>query len=415
MLRRDAGGAARGRPPGGVLPLHRVPRLPDVQGLGPPRGGAGQGGPPGHGPRERGRATWAGELRPGGDPTGRSRGAAVGVVGPSPWAPGATAAGGGDGLAGVGSGVPLGAGSSYETDDRELQLGDGGDEPASADAFGGAHPGSGPRMAVEHAPRGAGVSDGAHPGSVPPEARLDGAPGEPSGAHPFAAPGQPLWGGPADTGQPMAAVDPYASRQPVPPAMRQPIAGGAPVRDAGRGDRARGAERAHPDERPHDAAAPSWERPRRFEAYPSLRTRSARLRPWVLPLVVLILVGAGAFIVPGLIRGLGGGGTDAPTASAQARASASPTASARPTQAPSPDAVRVRREGERHALADRQEVQRHGPADHRCKSEHQEPGPDHPRRPAGDPPPRVVGDRRLGEPDAEGLQEALRPAPAPKS
>ncbi len=94
----------------------------------------------------------------------------------------------------------------------------------------------------------------------------------------------------------MAAVDPYASRQPVPPAMRQPIAGGAPVRDAGRGDRARGAERAHPDERPHDAAAPSWERPRGFEAYPSLRTRSARLRPWVLPLVVLILVGAGAFI-----------------------------------------------------------------------------------------------------------------------
>ena len=43
LLRREPGGAAGPGPPGRLLPLERVPRLPDVRGLGAPGGGASQG------------------------------------------------------------------------------------------------------------------------------------------------------------------------------------------------------------------------------------------------------------------------------------------------------------------------------------------------------------------------------------
>ena len=92
-----------------------------------------------------------------------------------------------------------------------------------------------------------------------------------------------------------------------------------------------------------DPAAPSWERPRRFDGYPSLKSSgggvAALPRPLLYGLIVLI-VGIALFATPFLFRSLtgGDGGTTAspaPLASASpgasAASSASPVASAIPT------------------------------------------------------------------------------------
>ena len=115
-------------------------------------------------------------------------------------------------------------------------------------------------------------------------------------------------------------------------------------------DRDRAIERAPvravervPDRAVVDPAAPSWERPRRFEGYPSLKSSgggvAALPRPVLYGLIVLI-VGIALFATPFLFRSLtgGDGGTTAsptPLASASpgasAASSASPVASASPT------------------------------------------------------------------------------------
>ncbi|MGH2468254.1 MAG: LysM peptidoglycan-binding domain-containing protein, partial [Candidatus Limnocylindrales bacterium] len=82
-----------------------------------------------------------------------------------------------------------------------------------------------------------------------------------------------------------------------------------------------------PLSRPSDTDAPSWERPRRFEAYPTLRTRTGfgGLSPVLLGLVALVAAAAILFVLPGL---LSKGGLASPTATPTGAATASPVASA---------------------------------------------------------------------------------------
>jgi len=109
------------------------------------------------------------------------------------------------------------------------------------------------------------------------------------------------------------------------------------------GDRDRAIERAPgraveraPDRAVLDPAAPSWERPRRFEGYPSLKSSGGGIaalpRPVLYGLIVLI-VGIALFATPFLLRGLTGGDGGA-TASPTPLASASPGASAASSATP---------------------------------------------------------------------------------
>jgi hypothetical protein len=110
-------------------------------------------------------------------------------------------------------------------------------------------------------------------------------------------------------------------------------------------DRDRAIERAPdravehaPDRAVVDPAAPSWERPRRFEGYPSLKSSGGGIaalpRPVLYGLIVLI-VGIALFATPFLLRGLTGGDGGA-TASPTPLASASPGASAASSATPVP-------------------------------------------------------------------------------
>ena len=91
---------------------------------------------------------------------------------------------------------------------------------------------------------------------------------------------------------------------------------------------------------------PSWERPRRSEAYPSLRSPVSVRMPGLSPLILgagLLVVAALAlfFVLPGLLDlgGAGGGtGASSPTPSVAASASVAPT----PTPAPTPFVYTVR-------------------------------------------------------------------------
>ncbi|MBP1706184.1 MAG: LysM domain, partial [Chloroflexi bacterium] len=126
---------------------------------------------------------------------------------------------------------------------------------------------------------------------------------------------------------------PVAYQQVAAPATHR-----APVGHAGLG-----AEQRTELERAGDPAAPAWERPRRKEAYPTLRTR-AGLRPggrgvprlilWVGILGIAILV---VFAVPFFVRGLGGGPSESPSPGPTALASPS----AEPTATPVPVATPV--------------------------------------------------------------------------
>jgi hypothetical protein len=109
---------------------------------------------------------------------------------------------------------------------------------------------------------------------------------------------------------------------------------GPAARDSRRDRRAATPERRRP---PVDPDAPAWERPRRFEAYPTLRTRAGipSIPPIVLGLLGLGLVALILFFVPPLLLGLGDdGATTSPTPSVAA--SPSPTAEPSPTPTPAP-------------------------------------------------------------------------------
>ena len=99
-------------------------------------------------------------------------------------------------------------------------------------------------------------------------------------------------------------------------------------------DRERERERAAAAERAHHEG-PSWERSRRFEAYPTIKTRTGVPNlPRVGVLFVALLIGAGAlFFLPQFLSVGGGRGGAAPTASVRPTASieASPTPEPVPT------------------------------------------------------------------------------------
>ena len=129
---------------------------------------------------------------------------------------------------------------------------------------------------------------------------------------------------------------------------RQRVArrGRTPDRSVGR-DRERAAQHA-PDRAGADAAAPSWERPRRFEDYPSLKSSGGRVaalpRPVLYALIVLV-VGIALFATPFLLRNLTGGDGGAaasPTPAASASPGASASASATPVPSPSPTVYTVK-------------------------------------------------------------------------
>jgi nucleoid-associated protein YgaU len=80
-----------------------------------------------------------------------------------------------------------------------------------------------------------------------------------------------------------------------------------------------------------DLGAPSWEEPRRFEAYPTVRSRvgmPSLSRP-LAGLIVLVFAAAALFLLPSFFFGGGGGAAASP--------SPSPSASARPSPSPSPE------------------------------------------------------------------------------
>ena len=117
------------------------------------------------------------------------------------------------------------------------------------------------------------------------------------------------------------------ARIPVAAPRRMPV-GYAPVA-AGKGDRRAGSSRRGRV----DAAAPSWEEPRHFEEYPALKSRRGAGIPRIaLYALVVLLVGAGLFIAPSLLKGIGGGGE-------QSSPTPAPSSSVVPSVAPSPTAV----------------------------------------------------------------------------
>jgi LysM repeat protein len=134
-------------------------------------------------------------------------------------------------------------------------------------------------------------------------------------------------------------VDRYA--EPVPPVAeprRMPV-GYAPVA-AGRADRRPVAGAPAPSGREHrDASAPSWEEPRRHEAYPTLKSRGSGGIPRPLGIALVILfAGVALFAAPFVLRGIGGGGEEA-SPSPTAAASTDPTPTPLPTAEPSPEEV----------------------------------------------------------------------------
>jgi len=136
--------------------------------------------------------------------------------------------------------------------------------------------------------------------------------------------------------EPGTDVDPGEGepvRIPVAAPRRMPV-GYAPVAP-GKGERKSGGSR----QGRVDASGPSWEQPRHFEEYPTLKSpgRAGIPRVAIYALVVL-LVGAGLFAAPFIFKGMGGGGDQASPTPASS-ASAVPSAETSPTAVPTPDQV----------------------------------------------------------------------------
>lgn len=90
---------------------------------------------------------------------------------------------------------------------------------------------------------------------------------------------------------------------------------------------------------PADPGAPAWEKPRRYEAYPSLRTRAglSGVPPLLAAGLVVVAVAAALFFIPPFLLGLGDDSEATPTPSSSiAAASATPAASPTPTPSPTP-------------------------------------------------------------------------------
>jgi LysM repeat protein len=117
--------------------------------------------------------------------------------------------------------------------------------------------------------------------------------------------------------------------------------------------RSSSSEQARPlPQRAADPAAPAWERPRRFEAYPAIKSSGGGPRrvPRGVPRVLmwaglLALAALALFLIPPFLLGGGGGGGDAgasPTPAATAEVSAEPSVAPTPVPSPTPFTYKVK-------------------------------------------------------------------------
>lgn len=128
------------------------------------------------------------------------------------------------------------------------------------------------------------------------------------------------------------AWDEGEDEAPAPPG--QSSSGGPPAALFRRREHERTDAARELDPRDRDVYAPSWERPRRLEAYPTLRSRRLSaivLPPLLLGLVAILLAAAALFFLPSLL-GLFGGPSGSPTPGPSA--TPGPSVSAEPTIAP---------------------------------------------------------------------------------
>ena len=213
--------------------------------------------------------------------------------------------------------------------------------------------------------------------------------GEPGATDPIAAPPIPRYGEPdddryddavdqgADAAPPPERYAPPPAARPAPPPQsrqaatppRQPETWSDPDADDIEDDRyayvppppRRNVDRARdrgavastsragePDRRPikdegNALLGPAWERPRRYEAYPTLRSRMSVPVPGLpaMSRVMLALAGLAVgivalFFLPGMLNLGGSGSGSQPTASASAQASVTPEPSPTATPAPTP-------------------------------------------------------------------------------
>ncbi len=120
------------------------------------------------------------------------------------------------------------------------------------------------------------------------------------------------------------------------PAGRSSAGGGAAAADAG--STARGRREGESTGGSRAVRGPSWEQPRRFEAYPTLRTRVGL--PGVpriaLGFIALAVAAVALFFLPTLVLRPGGGGTGGGGATATPSSSAAASASIAPTPVPAP-------------------------------------------------------------------------------
>jgi LysM repeat protein len=137
-----------------------------------------------------------------------------------------------------------------------------------------------------------------------------------------------------------AAAVPAAMAEPRPRPARPAVAALDAKEGSGRPvpQMARPPDSARRPVMPIDPDAPSWERPRRMEAYPSLRARvglpTINPPPMLLGIVAVALAAVALFFLPSLI---GLGGPDATgTPNPSSLASAGPSASVEPTSTPAP-------------------------------------------------------------------------------
>jgi LysM repeat protein len=252
--------------------------------------------------------TRAAAVEPTGRSTSRKGGSAGDWTAPPPWGSvaGPAAVGPAAGAPGV---VPPGFGGSAAPGPGDLaeavdsEPADGGIGPAEVAPFGGAGDGTGGAPQI--------------PDDTP--AFLVGRPARPAPA--------PAWD---DDDEPWSAADDAdldsRGRARLPRWRPRVACRWATLLSPHQGERRAGGTRGGRV----DPSAPSWEQPRRFEEYPTLRSRGGAGIPRVVILaVVVLLVGAGLFAAPFLLKGLGGGGE-------QASSTPAPSASVVPTGKPSP-------------------------------------------------------------------------------
>jgi LysM repeat protein len=148
-------------------------------------------------------------------------------------------------------------------------------------------------------------------------------------------PAADAWAPPRDDLDDVRAVEPV----PPPAEPRRMPVGYAPVAPSRADHRPVAGGSTRPGREPRDPAAPSWEEPRRFEAYPTLKARGSGGIPRPLMYAgIVLLVGVALFAAPFILRGFGGGGEEGGPTPTPA-ASVEPTATPEPTPEPTPEQI----------------------------------------------------------------------------